>query len=101
MLLARTKALPADRVLTRSLPAEPRAAPIARAAARRQLEVWGVDEETAFTTELIVSELVANPVRYGAPPLRLRLILERILTCEASDAPTSTPLVTHTLPLAD
>jgi PAS domain S-box-containing protein len=95
MLLARTKALPADRVLTRSLPAGPEAAPIARAAARRQLEVWGVPEETAFTTELIVSELVGNAVRYGAPPLRLRLILERMLTCEVSDAGTSAPHVRH------
>jgi anti-sigma regulatory factor (Ser/Thr protein kinase) len=95
MLLARTKALPTDRVLTRSLPAEPKAAPIARAAARRQLEVWGVDEETAFTTELIVSELVGNAVRYGAPPLRLRLILERKLTSEVSDAATSAPHVKH------
>ncbi|MFF1264140.1 SpoIIE family protein phosphatase, partial [Streptomyces sp. NPDC058321] len=72
LLLARTKALPQDRVLTLSLPEGPEAAPIARAAARHQLEVWGVDEETAFTTELIVSELVGNAVRYGAPPLQLR-----------------------------
>jgi anti-sigma regulatory factor (Ser/Thr protein kinase) len=95
MLLARTKALPTDRVLTRSLPANPEAAPIARAAARHQLEVWGVDEETAFTTELIVSEFVGNAVRYGAPPLQLRLVLERMLTCEVSDAAPSAPHVKH------
>jgi PAS domain S-box-containing protein len=95
MLLARTKALAADRVLTCALPADPKAAPIARAAARRQLEVWGVDEETAFTTELIVSELVGNAVRYGAPPLRLRLIWERKLTVEVSDTAASAPHVMH------
>lgn len=95
MLLARTKALPHDRVLTRDLPADPEAAPIARAAARRQLEAWDVDEETAFTTELIVSELVGNAVRYGAPPLQLRLIFERMLTCEVSDTATSSPQVKH------
>jgi PAS domain S-box-containing protein len=95
MLLARTKALATDRVLTRSLPADPKAAPIARAATRRQLEVWGVDDETAFTTELIVSELVGNAVRYGAPPLRLRLIWERKLTSEVSDAAASAPHVKH------
>jgi PAS domain S-box-containing protein len=95
MLLARTKALPPDRVLTRSLPADPKAGPIARAAARHQLEVWGVDEETAFTTELIVSELVGNAVRYGAPPLRLRLIWERKLTIEVSDSAASAPHVKH------
>ncbi|MGW1711177.1 SpoIIE family protein phosphatase [Streptomyces sp. NPDC002206] len=95
MLLARTKALPKDRVLTLSLPAGPEAAPVARAAARRQLEAWGVDEETAFTTELIVSELVGNAVRYGVPPLQLRLIFERMLTCEVSDNATSAPQVKH------
>jgi anti-sigma regulatory factor (Ser/Thr protein kinase) len=95
MLFARTKALPQDRVLTRALPAGPEAAPIARAAARRQVEAWGMDEETAFTTELIVSELVGNAVRYGAPPLQLRLIFERMLTCEVSDTATSAPQVKH------
>jgi anti-sigma regulatory factor (Ser/Thr protein kinase) len=95
LLLARTKALPQDRVLTLALPAGPEAAPIARAAARHQLDVWGVDEETAFTTELIVSELVGNAVRYGAPPLQLRLIFERMLTCEVSDTAASAPQVKH------
>jgi anti-sigma regulatory factor (Ser/Thr protein kinase) len=95
MLLARTKALPQDRVLTRDLPTDPQAAPIARAAARRQLEVWDVDEETAFSTELIVTELVGNAVRCGAPPLQLRLIFERMLTCEVSDTTPSSPQVKH------
>ncbi|WP_432043396.1 SpoIIE family protein phosphatase [Streptomyces cadmiisoli] len=95
LLLARTKALPADRVMTCDLPADPEAAPIARAAARHQLSVWGVDEETAFTTELIVSEFVSNAVRYGAPPLRLRLLHDRVLTCEVSDAAASAPQVRH------
>ncbi|MFD7409865.1 SpoIIE family protein phosphatase [Streptomyces sp. NPDC059866] len=95
MLLARTKALPQDRVLTHSLPANPEAAPIARNAARRRLQAWGMDEETVFTTELIVSELVGNAVRYGAPPLQLRLILDRMLTCEVTDAAPSAPHVKH------
>ncbi|WP_405785243.1 SpoIIE family protein phosphatase [Streptomyces sp. NBC_01378] len=95
LLLARTKALPQNRVLTLALPAGPEAAPIARAAARHQLDVWGVDEETAFTTELIVSELVGNAVRYGTPPLQLRLIFERMLTCEVSDTAASAPQVKH------
>ncbi|MFD3451930.1 SpoIIE family protein phosphatase [Streptomyces sp. NPDC058691] len=95
ILLARTKALPAERVLTLPLPAGAEAAPVARAATRRQLEVWGVDEETAFTAELVVSEFVGNAVRYGAPPLRLRLILDRMLTCEVGDAAPSSPRVKH------
>ncbi|MFJ4845617.1 SpoIIE family protein phosphatase [Streptomyces sp. NPDC088733] len=95
MLLARTKALPAGRVLTLPLPANAEAAPVARAATLRQLEAWGVDEETAFTTELVVSEFVGNAVRHGAPPLRLRLILDRMLTCEVSDGAPSSPRVKH------
>ncbi|MDX3356934.1 SpoIIE family protein phosphatase [Streptomyces sp. ME01-24h] len=95
MLLARTRALPEDRVLTRALPAGAEAAPIARAAARSRLADWGVAEETAVTTELIVSELVGNAVRYGTPPLRLRLVLEQMLTCEVSDTAAGAPHVKH------
>ncbi|WP_431961595.1 SpoIIE family protein phosphatase [Actinacidiphila sp. bgisy160] len=95
MLLARTKALPSDQVLTCALPPGAEAAPIARAAARRQLAAWGVAEETAFTTEVIVSEFVGNAVRYGAPPLQLRLVLEQMLTCEVSDTAAGAPHVRH------
>nr|WP_248003429.1 ATP-binding protein [Streptomyces sp. RLB1-33] len=95
MLLARTKALPSDQVLALSLPPGPEAAQIARSAARHQLDAWGVDEEIAFTNEVIVSELVGNAVRYGAPPLQLRLILDQMLTSEVSDASTCAPYVKH------
>jgi PAS domain S-box-containing protein len=95
MLFARTRRLPADRVLARELPAGPEAAPLARAATRRRLEHWGVGGDLACTAELVVSELVGNAVRYGAPPLSLRLIFDRILTCEVSDAATSAPHVRH------
>ncbi|MEU0603879.1 SpoIIE family protein phosphatase [Streptomyces sp. NPDC006393] len=95
MLLARTKALPADQVLTTALPASPEAAPTARQATRRRLKVWGVDEETAYTAELIVSELVGNAVRHGTPPLRLRLIRDQMLTCEVADAAAGAPRVRH------
>ncbi|WP_406340898.1 SpoIIE family protein phosphatase [Streptomyces sp. NBC_01578] len=95
VLLARAKALPAEQVLTLPLPAGPEAAPRARAAARRQLAAWKIDEDSTFTTELIVSELVGNAVRYGAPPLRLRLILDGMLTCEVSDTVSSAPHLKH------
>ncbi|MEV6994402.1 SpoIIE family protein phosphatase [Streptomyces sp. NPDC093228] len=95
VLLARIEALPVDQVLTCPLPAEPEAAPFARAAVRRQLDTWRVDEDTAFTMELIVSELVSNAVRYGASPIRLRLILDRQLTCEVSDSASSGPHLKH------
>ncbi|MEU6773094.1 SpoIIE family protein phosphatase [Streptomyces sp. NPDC046759] len=95
MLLARTEALNGDQVLTCALPPGPEAGPFARAAVRRRMDAWGVDQETADTAELIVGELVGNAVRYGAPPLRLRLIRDCALTCEVSDASRSAPHVKH------
>ncbi|WP_413471148.1 ATP-binding protein [Streptomyces peucetius] len=56
-----------------------------RTACVRQLETWGLDE-IAFTTELILSELVTNAIRYGAEPVRLRLLYDRSnLICEVAD----------------
>jgi anti-sigma regulatory factor (Ser/Thr protein kinase) len=93
MPLARTEALPADQVLATTLPAGPEAVPTARQVTRHRLKFWGVDEETARTTELIVSELVGNAVRHGTPPVRLRLIRDRMLTCEVGDAAAGAPHV--------
>ncbi|MGW1950520.1 SpoIIE family protein phosphatase [Streptomyces sp. NPDC001940] len=95
LLLARARGLPPDRVLTVALAEDLSAVPAARKAARRKLAAWKIGEETAFTTELIVSELVANAVRYGAPPYRLRLIFDDRLTCEIRDAGTSVPRLKH------
>lgn len=95
MLLARTKALPQDDMLNCPLPVTSEAAPIARKATLEQLSRWRVDEETAYTMELVVSELVGNAIRYGAAPLRLRLIRGQRLTCEVSDGATSVPRVQH------
>ncbi|XUL94466.1 ATP-binding protein [Streptomyces galilaeus] len=61
-----------------------------RANAARQLEVWGLTE-ASFITELVVSELVTNAIRYGADPIRLRLIRDRALICEVSDASSTAP----------
>lgn len=52
-------------------------------------------EETAFATELIVSELVTNAVRYGAAPVQLRLIKDSTLTCEVSDGGGAAPRIRH------
>lgn len=94
-LLTRTRPFPADRVATWPLDNELTAAAAARASTTGQLAEWNVGEEIAFNTELIVSELVTNAVRYGSPPLRLRLILDRALTCEVSDASATAPHLRH------
>ncbi|MDT0468075.1 SpoIIE family protein phosphatase [Streptomyces gibsoniae] len=95
LLLARTHAFPADQVATWHLDQHPKAAATARTHAQNQLAHWGVVEETACTTEMIVSELVTNAVRYGTPPLRLQLIKDCTLTCEVHDANSLAPRLRH------
>ncbi len=84
LLIARTRVLAAEKVATWELPVEPTAAAQARTLTASQLAEWGLDE-MAFTTELIVSELVTNAYRYGGGPIVLRLIRDGHLICEVSD----------------
>ncbi|MFE8013825.1 SpoIIE family protein phosphatase [Streptomyces antibioticus] len=95
LLLARTRAFPPDRVATWSLDFTPTAVTTARHHARGRLREWGVGGETAHATVLIVSELVTNALRYGAPPVRLRLIKGTTLTCEVTDAGGAAPRLRH------
>ncbi|MDX3072930.1 SpoIIE family protein phosphatase [Streptomyces sp. MI02-7b] len=90
LLLARVHGLAPDRHVTWDLPAEPEAVGRARALTVGTLAEWGL-EELEFTTELLVSELVTNAIRYGRPPLRLRLIHERTLILEVSDGSNTSP----------
>ncbi|KUN25011.1 PAS sensor protein [Streptomyces antibioticus] len=90
LLLARTRALGADRVATWDIPPDPAQVAQARQAATEQLTAWGLDE-AAFVTELVVSELVTNAIRYGEPPVQLRLIRDRTLIVEVSDGSSTSP----------
>ncbi|MXM65420.1 SpoIIE family protein phosphatase [Streptomyces sp. HUCO-GS316] len=90
LLLARTRALGADRVATWDVPPDPAHVAPTRQAAIEQLTAWGL-HETAFITELVVSELVTNAIRYGEPPIQLRLIRDRTLICEVSDSSSTSP----------
>ncbi|WP_369254862.1 SpoIIE family protein phosphatase [Streptomyces sp. R35] len=90
LLLARTHALGSLQVASWDLEADPAAVAGARSRASQQLSTWGL-EDLEFTTELVVSELVTNAIRYGTPPIRLRLIHDRALLCEVSDASGTTP----------
>ncbi|MFG2309171.1 SpoIIE family protein phosphatase [Streptomyces sp. NPDC048566] len=91
LLLARTHGLAASNVATWEVGADPaRVAPVRKQVADR-LEGWGLTEAT-FTAELVVSELVTNAIRYGEPPIRLRLIHdETTLICEVSDTSHTAP----------
>ncbi|SEL16101.1 SpoIIE family protein phosphatase [Streptacidiphilus jiangxiensis] len=90
LLLVRTRALPAERVATWDLPSDPAHVATARRLAAEQLTAWGLDE-AAFVTELVVSELVTNAIRYGLPPVQLRLIHDEALICEVSDGNSTAP----------
>lgn len=90
LLLARTSALEADAVAHWEFPADPEAVARAREAATGQLAEWGL-EDSAFVTELIVSELVTNAVRYAGGPVGLRLIRDSVLICEVSDPSNTQP----------
>ncbi|MBY8876364.1 ATP-binding SpoIIE family protein phosphatase [Actinacidiphila acidipaludis] len=94
LLLARARALPADRVATWELAADPAVVAHARDLARRQVRAWDLAEAEPLT-ELFVSELVTNAVRYGRGPVRLRMILERSLICEVSDGSSTSPHLCH------
>jgi anti-sigma regulatory factor (Ser/Thr protein kinase) len=90
LLVARTRALHTDQVAAWSLPADPEIVADARVQATRQLSSWGL-EEASFVTELVVSELVTNAIRYGEAPIHLRLIRDRTLICEVSDGSSTAP----------
>jgi anti-sigma regulatory factor (Ser/Thr protein kinase) len=62
----------------------------AREEITRRLTAWGLDD-IAFTTELVVSELVTNAVRYAGGPIGLRLIREDVLICEVTDPSNTQP----------
>ncbi|WP_327315814.1 SpoIIE family protein phosphatase [Streptomyces sp. NBC_01235] len=90
LLIARTRALDAGQVATWDLPSDPAAVADAREKVARRLADWGLDE-VVFTAELVVSELVTNAIRYGTPPVQLRLIRDTALICEVSDSSSTAP----------
>ncbi|MFJ4465889.1 SpoIIE family protein phosphatase [Streptomyces sp. NPDC089424] len=94
LLLTRTHVLGADHVVSWDVPADPAAVADVRGRATRQVAAWGL-EELAMSTELIVSELVTNAVRYAAPPIRLRMLRDSRLTCEVADASSTAPRLRH------
>jgi anti-sigma regulatory factor (Ser/Thr protein kinase) len=94
LLMARTRLLGPDQVADWDVPVDPARVAEARKTASRQLTEWGL-EEFAFTTELVVSELVTNAIRHAVGPIRLRLIRERSLICEVLDSGDTAPHLRH------
>ncbi|MEV6290775.1 ATP-binding SpoIIE family protein phosphatase [Streptomyces sp. NPDC051896] len=91
VLAARTRMFDSNNVAFWELSDDLAAVSQARKYVWGKLTAWGL-EDTAPTTELIVSELVTNAIRHGRPPVRLRLILQGAgLTCEVSDGSSTSP----------
>ncbi|WP_425555188.1 SpoIIE family protein phosphatase [Kitasatospora arboriphila] len=90
LLVARTRALPADRVAEWVVPPDPAAVAESRAAATAQLRRWDL-ELLEPGTELVLSELVTNAIRHAAGPIRVRLLFDRSLICEVSDGSSTSP----------
>ncbi|KIZ15962.1 PP2C family protein-serine/threonine phosphatase [Streptomyces natalensis] len=90
LLVARVRGLEPDRHVTWDLADDPAVVSEARALAIGKLKEWDL-EELEFTTELLVSELATNAIRYGSPPNQLRLIRDRNLICEVSDSSSISP----------
>jgi ABC-type branched-subunit amino acid transport system ATPase component/anti-sigma regulatory factor (Ser/Thr protein kinase) len=90
LLIARTHGLPDDHIARWEVPSDPAAVGLVRDQADRQLAVWGLDE-LAFTTELILSELVTNAIRYATGPITVRLLRARTLICEVADTSNTSP----------
>ncbi|MGW6408714.1 SpoIIE family protein phosphatase [Streptomyces vinaceus] len=90
LLVARTRTVPAERIATWTVSADPSLVAGVRAAATRQLADWGLDE-LAFAAELMLSELVTNAVRYGTEPIQVRLVHDTSLICEVSDGSSTAP----------
>ncbi|MFF1647056.1 SpoIIE family protein phosphatase [Streptomyces sp. NPDC058240] len=90
LLIARTRAIPSDRVADWDVPFDPAAVAGMRAVVAEKLDDWGLSE-LAFTTELVLSELITNAIRYGSAPVTVRLLHDRTLTCEVADSSSTSP----------
>ncbi|MFF3660834.1 SpoIIE family protein phosphatase [Streptomyces olivochromogenes] len=94
LLLVRTRSLDTAQIASWELPADSSVVSTARHVAARQLSDWGLEHLIA-TTELVVSELVTNAIRYGTGPIRLRLLQHHFLTCEVFDSGAFYPRLCH------
>ncbi|WP_406100397.1 SpoIIE family protein phosphatase [Streptomyces sp. NBC_01013] len=90
LLVARTRTLDASRRVQWQVDPDPAAVAGVRKQAIRWLTDRGLDEE-GFVTELILSELVTNAIRYGSEPISVRLLYDRALICEVSDCSSTSP----------
>ncbi|WP_217169818.1 SpoIIE family protein phosphatase [Streptomyces sp. AC512_CC834] len=92
LLVARTRLLDPSQVAEWDVPEDPSAVAGIRAQVTRRLDAWGLEETLAFNTELMISELVTNAIRYATGPIRLRVLTYHdSLICEVADGSSTSP----------
>ncbi|MFJ7902132.1 SpoIIE family protein phosphatase [Streptomyces sp. NPDC096198] len=94
LVLARTRVLSEDQVASWTFPSDPAIVATARTLVDRQLASWGLGD-LSFTTELVISELVTNAIRYARGTIQVRLIRDRSLICEVTDGSSAAPHLRH------
>ncbi|MES5823771.1 SpoIIE family protein phosphatase [Streptomyces sp. RG80] len=94
LLAARFEGILPDTVAYWYLAPRPQTAGQARRLTRRTLRQWGLDS-LLESTELLVSEVVANAVRFAGRPITLRLLRTDVLRCEVEDDSTVVPRMRH------
>ncbi|MET7903685.1 ATP-binding SpoIIE family protein phosphatase [Streptomyces sp. NPDC005355] len=97
LLAARFHGIPSYNVAYWFLDPHPQTPGRARRLARRTLHRWRL-ESLLETTELMVSEVVTNAVRYATRPLSLRLLHTDVLRCEVGDDSPLVPRMLHARP---
>lgn len=93
VLIAKLRRIPEDHRVCFRLEPELTSVRHARSLIRDPLKGWGL-EDLIDSSELLVSELVTNAIRYANGEILLRLILEPdYLTCEVHDSSPALPRV--------
>ncbi|MET7639370.1 SpoIIE family protein phosphatase [Streptomyces sp. NPDC005438] len=94
LVVARTGGGVEPRLRVWDLPLDGTAASAARKLVNEQLLLWELPD-LVDVTELVVSELVANALRYGDGPGKLRLMYDERLMIEVSDTGPDLPQIQH------
>ncbi|MFF4834184.1 SpoIIE family protein phosphatase [Streptomyces sp. NPDC001315] len=97
LLATRFEGFPADSVRYWFLEPHPLTAGQARRLTDRTLRSWGL-ECMLDTTELMVSEVVTNAVRFASRPISLRLLRTDVLRCEVTDDSPQVPRMRRAAP---
>ncbi len=90
VLLARLSRIPVDHHATWTLGRELTSVGQARSLIREPMERWGLEDMIPIT-ELLVSELVTNALRYSPGAVTLRIVREGALVCEVGDNSAALP----------